>query len=356
MKHNVFGFGDNMKYYRLLQLKITLLVIVLFVVIVFSSLKTGAESFGSKQSGRKVSSNEVAQQDCQPRSIMRGLLAGANFTLSQAEECISSRAVSSTPGSAPVAAHSEPSRRNGYYYAFGDSVATGAGLPSQELNASGCDSSREAYPVSVAERTGMELWSFACSGATAGDMLTEQHLSNTSRDIEPQLYTAFATGVTPSLITITAGANDVYWENYLRYCFAQTCGKRADTLGIAGLRSVLQLKLETAFETINILSNNQPPRTLITGYYKPFNKACAQEPYNLSSANITWLNQQVDLLNSTIKRAADKYDYVTFVPVIFDGHELCSEYPWIQGIDSPAPFHPTMQGQYSISESILKAL
>ena len=110
------------------------------------------------------------------------------------------------------------SAANGTYAALGDSVAAGLGLlaasnaTNQDLQ---CGRTTQAYPYIVAQTLGVQLIDVACSGATAGDLVTQQGVSGPN--ITPQLDIAFAAG-TPQLITITAGANDVHWDDFLRYC------------------------------------------------------------------------------------------------------------------------------------------
>jgi hypothetical protein len=40
----------------------------------------------------------------------------------------------------------------------------------------------------------------------------------------------------------------------------------------------------------------------------------------------------------------------------FDGHELCTDQPWVQGMRDPAPFHPTAAGELAITAAILPQL
>ncbi len=292
-------------------------------------------------------------QNCGSGSIAHGIWAGFNAVFGGDTNCSDSN---DEDVNVPAPSAAEPTTNEATvptYYALGDSVAAGDGLGLQTTGASGCVVSDEAYPSLVAAELGTSIQNYACSGATAGDLLTEQHLPNTSADIEPQLYTAFDGGV-PDYMTITAGANDLYWENYLRFCYQQTCGKSFDSTAVAGLRSLLRAKLEAVFASIQVQSGDNPPTVLVTGYYEPLSVDCSELQNGLSSREISWLNRQTRLLNSTIRRAANNYDFVQYVDVDYSGHELCTNDSWIQGVSDPAPFHPTAAGQQAIAESIIQ--
>lgn len=240
------------------------------------------------------------------------------------------------------------------YAALGDSVAAGLGLSAAEGDPA-CGVSTQAYPALVALALHRGYTNFACSGATVGDLFTEQHLSGTSRDIEPQLSRAFASG-TPGLITITAGANDTYWPYFIRKCYVSTCGTSADRTVAAGLLSALRVKLNYALSDIRYLSHNRPPIVVMTGYYQPFSPTCTSRQTSVSASELNWLNAQTAAINQTLMSTTSSYSFVRFAPVSFSGHELCSAGPWIQGLTDAAPFHPTAQGQKAITGAILEQL
>lgn len=238
------------------------------------------------------------------------------------------------------------------YAALGDSVAAGLGLPQSSDSDPACGVSAQAYPDYIAGSLGLSYMKLACSGATAGDLVTEQHLSGTSRDLEPQLDRAFAYG-TPQVITITAGANDLYWQTYARKCYVSTCGTDTDQAVVDSLRSVLALKLAYALQTIQNRSAGSPPRVVLTGYYQPFSMECAAQQTSVTSTEVNWLNTQLRALNQTIANEVSAYAFAHYAPVDFSGHELCTAQSWVQGLDDPAPLHPTADGQWAIANAIL---
>lgn len=256
-------------------------------------------------------------------------------------------------GTAP--AQSSPQKSNKVYAALGDSVAAGLGLV-PKINPTGndtsCGRSRHAYAHNVATRVNMSLVNAACSGATAGDMFTAQGVDGPN--IPAQLDTAFASG-TPSLITITAGANDAHWADFIRGCYATNCANEASTLLANGYLVILQAKLHVAFSSIYLRSGGNPPTVIMTGYYNPLSQKCTKVQQNITSDEITWLAGETNALNQTIKDVAANYSFVRFAPVDFSGHDLCSADSWVQGLADNAPFHPTARGQQAYANAVMRA-
>jgi hypothetical protein len=75
----------------------------------------------------------------------------------------------------------------------------------------------------------------------------------------------------------------------------------------------------------------------------------------ITAAEAQWLNDQLATLNQTILSAASGYSFARYAPVDFSGHELCTSRPWVQGINSSAPLHPTAAGQRAIAQAVLQA-
>lgn len=252
-----------------------------------------------------------------------------------------------------VSATSTAATRTGYV-ALGDSVAAGLGLLGSVPGSDpACGVSGQSYARLVAQSLKTAYRTFACSGATAGDLVTEQHLSGTNRDIEPQLDKAFATG-TPSLISISAGANDVQWHYFINKCNTGACGTTSDRIAAAALLGSLRTKLSYSMRSISDRSNGRPPRVVLAGYYRMFSAACVQQQSRITASEIAWLNKQTDSLNRVlIDTANDNPSFVRYAPVSLSGHELCTATPWIQGLQDKAPFHPTYSGQRIISKAVV---
>lgn len=276
--------------------------------------------------------------------IIAGLWAGANFDLSS---------LGGTPQSAPQPVPATPPV-GGYYAALGDSVAAGVGLPATSATDDPrCGRSGQAYGYTVAQTLHLPLVHAACSGATAGDLVTKQRVSGPN--IAAQLDTAYAQG-TPSVISITAGANDVHWSDFLRKCYAYTCGTSTDRTVFSVATSALSLKYFYALETIQERSGAHPPQVVLTGYYSPFSAACTSTTSQITAAELAWMDQAVTQLNDTIRQTAAGFPFATYAPVDFTGHDACSTDSWVQGSNDAAPFHPNAQGQQEIARAVLITL
>lgn len=244
-------------------------------------------------------------------------------------------------------------QQSGLYVALGDSVAAGLGLPPpmQPMNNDiACGISPQAYPTYVAGSLGLSYINAACSGATAGDLITKQRVDGPN--ITAQLDTAYARGV-PEVITITAGANDVRWVDFARKCYITECGTRFDDGAFRTLRAALRVKLEAALVSIEQRSGDRPPDVVLSGYYQPLGSECSEQSRIAEPEEVAWFSDKVDELNETIKNSTSRYEFARYAPVSFAGHEICTDDSLVQGLDDPAPFHPTSEGQRVIGESMM---
>ncbi|HSX15830.1 MAG TPA: SGNH/GDSL hydrolase family protein [Candidatus Saccharimonadales bacterium] len=293
-----------------------------------------------------------------PNPIQCGLKAGASLDVNANKLCLQGKTASNSGSGAsnPGNPTPQPSGTPGFYAAMGDSVAAGAGLPLSPDASAGdiqCDRTPQAYPNVVAQTLGIPLVFVACTGATAGDIVTQQHVNGPNPSA--QLGQAFANG-TPRLITITAGANDVQWSNFLNTCLVSDCSTPAASAAASAAMAILQAKLQFVFASIQARSGGVPPRTVITGYFSPFSGSCATRLPQITSMEANQIQQQVANLNQTIVRSMNGFtSFTRFAPVSFSGHDLCSTQPWVQGLTATAPLHPTAEGQAAIARSVISA-
>lgn len=250
----------------------------------------------------------------------------------------------------------------GKYVVLGDSVAAGLGLPlvtTANVQDNTCGRSSQSYGYEVGRQLGRQTTLLACSGATAGDLLTQQRVNGNNP--QAQISAAYAGGA-PSLISITAGANDMKWQTFIGKCYTSTCGTNTDTNVSDAALVLMRGKLTAALESVKlrgIAGNVQPPTVVVTGYYNPVSTACATDPAfgsRMTAAEVEWLNGRVVKLNDSIARTAANYSFVRFAPVDFTGHDLCSADPWVQGLTAKAPVHPTAAGQQAIAQAVVTAV
>ncbi|HEX8227050.1 MAG TPA: SGNH/GDSL hydrolase family protein [Candidatus Saccharimonadales bacterium] len=289
-------------------------------------------------------------------SIWSGLWDGINLNIgSRSEESAGTSATTTAPAETTVKPAAKATSDRKIYAALGDSVAAGIGLDAKanpKGNDTLCGRSSQAYAKRVSSQTKLPLVHVACSSATAGDLVTKQSINGPN--IPAQLTAAYAAG-TPTLITITAGANDIRWADFLNACYVSNCATDSTDKAVYGLRGILWTKLNYAFQSINYRSNGNPPTVIVTGYYNPVSPACEGLTNKVTAAEIQWITRTTAELNHTIRLAASDYPFVKFAPVHFTGHDICSSSPWIQGLADAAPFHPTASGQRAIADAVLAA-
>jgi lysophospholipase L1-like esterase len=244
----------------------------------------------------------------------------------------------------------------GTYIALGDSVPAGVGLRDYS-DSSACDRTEQAYPNLVADKLGYTLESVACSGATTQNgLLGSQDVNQLA--VRPQLDVVLGTKK-PNLISITIGANDANWTTAIQKCYAGVCGSDADTIAAqAGITSAAA-NLGQALGQVKSRYPTRTPAVVVTGYYKLFPvdmPTSCTDLRGIGSSELAWIRQLQDSIDGALQGVAARYDFVTFVPVGFMNHELCTSDPWIQGLGSKAPYHPTDTGQAAIANQIVNAL
>lgn len=237
---------------------------------------------------------------------------------------------------------------SGTYAALGDSVAAGSGLAD---SLAPCHRSSAAYAHTVSTATGLPVQHLACIGAKADEGLYGAQ-ERDGHVLPGQIDQAYANGA-PSLITITIGANDARWTQFIRQCYYITCGYDVDTARYAAYLADLKLELNVVMAKIHSLSDGAPPQVIVTGYYQPFSSTACDDTANLTAKEVSWLTSRTASLNRAVSNTLDKYSFADYASVSFAGHELCSANSWVQGPADSLPFHPTAAGQQAIAAAVI---
>lgn len=260
-------------------------------------------------------------------------------------------------GILPASASAQPAiSKSRTYAALGDSIAAGYGLapgatPSADDTA--CGRSIEAYPYAVASKLQLSLTHLACAGAEADDLYNPQN--ENSLYVAPQIDAVFANGK-PDVITITVGANDLHWNEFVHQCYVTDCGGEASSATAKVARGILRAQLFKALTRIDMLSYGHPPKIYVTGYFAPYGNQVCADTQGLTASERLWLNSQTKQLNQAIRSVTQWFATSTYVSVSFAGHELCSASPWIQGLQAAQPYHPTAAGQQAIARSLVPVM
>ena len=243
------------------------------------------------------------------------------------------------------------------YVSLGDSVAAGAGLtplPAATKVDETCDRSSESYPYQVAIALQSTVTQLACSGAKVDEGIYGRQARQGVR-IPAQLDIAFA-AQKPDIITATIGANDARWTQFIRQCYVTRCGTRFDEARAKVYRADLRIELTRMLGQIQIEGAGKPAQVYIGGYYDPLVNLDCITSNRITAEELVWLKAQTASLNQAIQSVTPLFSFVTYVPIDFTGHELCSDEPWVQGMEAAAPIHPTATGQSAIAQAFVRSM
>ncbi|WP_026924875.1 SGNH/GDSL hydrolase family protein [Glycomyces arizonensis] len=219
------------------------------------------------------------------------------------------------------------------YVALGDSYASGVGTRSYIDDGSECSRSEYAYPSLLAADLGADLTFAACSGATTAD-LTANQLGGLSPETD--------------LVTVTIGGNDTGWAAVVQQCaypYPWTCDAQIDEAE-RFIQEDLPDRLDDAYDAIAEAAPNA--EVVVLGYPRLFNGEACNVIVRISPDEQAQLNDAADLLAEAVGKAAGDhgFDYVD-VRDAFDGHAICDDAEWLNGLSWPIAesFHPNRAGQ-----------
>jgi lysophospholipase L1-like esterase len=248
---------------------------------------------------------------------------------------------------APIAAAPGPALTGIQAVVLGDSTAAGLGdAPLADPTAldEACGRSADAYATHLADVNRWNVRNLACSGATIRVGVLGPQVAG-DRTIPAQLAVAKrATGA--RAIIVSVGANDLRWAPMIRLCAAfDSCDDKASTLYY---QRSLALFTRDYYELLRQLAAIPTrPRVVINLYYAPFgaNDDCVT---GLTAPKIAVLLDRLDGLNAVLAEGAKTFGFLAVQPD-FTGHGVCSQQPYVQGLNGNAPFHPNATGELVIA-------
>jgi lysophospholipase L1-like esterase len=256
----------------------------------------------------------------------------------------------------PLAAAAGPPLRRFQAVVIGDSTAAGLGGPpiadaSQDDVA--CQRSADAFAVVLARVNDWKVQNLACSGATIERGILGPQTEG-GRTLPAQLAVA-KRAEDARAIVVSVGANDMQWNAMIRLCAgSDTCDNRALT---AYFQRSLDRFTQDYYDLLRqLVALPGRPRVLINQYYVPFDPEldCLASA-GLTTAKIEVLLERLGALNAVLANGAHTLGYRTVQPD-FGGHELCTDQPYVQGLDESAPLHPNARGQLVIALADERAL
>jgi len=268
----------------------------------------------------------------------------------------------------------EGTRAAGYGY-DGSSVFGGtsplAGSPD-------CHRSSAAYPRQLFSHYGLpELLFVACTGATTEDILNRNHNGEL-----PQLFVLenfVRSGRRLDAVTVGVGGNDLDFRGILEHCITGNCSAVDPFTFKPGMsRARFVAMLQSVYRRIRGTVGEQVPLFVI-GYPSVFPVAPACRipaattgDLGMPGFDVSELRHLHDVaahLNEAIREATTAEGAI-FVDVTwaFDGHEICSSLPFVNGVIAPGldawlgdlsvvdvgSFHPNDKGHACLTSTIRK--
>lgn len=250
--------------------------------------------------------------------------------------------------------------------ALGDSFSSGEGAPpfqpgTAKPRVNTCHRSRVSWPELVADATGRPIESVACSGAKI------EHIVRTDRmRVQEERQTSQITRLrrlTPGVVTISIGGNDVGFAEVLRTCV--TALRHCDDIyrkdgkdEIEDSISSLESRLPGTYR--RVLAAASGARLVVMGYplifpTRPGLITCAW----MAPDELRYLNAKSASLNAAIRRAAARAG-VSYIDVsgVLEGHELsCRGGSWVNPLGFtptkfPYSFHPREKGYVALAEAV----
>jgi lysophospholipase L1-like esterase len=315
---------------------------------------------------------------------LTALVASGALTLTSARDRLAQvSALSDLIGTArlaPPPAPSGPTRSDVDVVVVGDSTAAGVGngdlVRPSSLDTT-CGRSRDAYAQVLQSATGHRVLNLACSSATLDSGVLGAQVEGTVV-VPPQIGVLKAITSVRTVI-LSVGANDVGWSDFLQLCYALTrCDDTASEQLFRSRLDTFRLQYAQLLEQLSALPSR--PQVLVTDYYDPFGTtfdcAALSEPNEVDSLpagagfaadpggidqeekvrrKVDPLRSELAAINTVLAQGAEAFGFVAVHPS-FDGHALCSDQPWVQGLRDRYAFHPNAAGELAIAAALLPHL
>jgi lysophospholipase L1-like esterase len=248
----------------------------------------------------------------------------------------------------PFRAVSGPALPDVQAVVLGDSTAAGVGNRPVENPTSTdtlCRRSADAYAVDLARANGWHAVNLSCGGATIRDgLLGAQTIAG--QRVPAQVDVA-RRAVEASFVIVSVGANDLQWSNTIRLCAVGACDDRASEAFFQ--RSLARFTQDDYGLLRQLQDLPGHPTVIINSYYVPFGADTnCLSAVGLTPSKIALLRSRLDALNSVLASGAKTFGFASIQPD-FEGHELCTQQPYVQGLTDPAPFHPNVEGALAIA-------
>ncbi|WP_239090686.1 GDSL-type esterase/lipase family protein [Asanoa iriomotensis] len=247
---------------------------------------------------------------------------------------------------------------------IGDSRAArfgGPTAPDASADDRACARSTDSLAAEVGQLTGAPAVNLACTGASiAAGLLGAQTLGD--RVLPPQVgLLKQVEGV--RYVVVVIGPNDLYWTDFLRYCYGVDSCEDNLTQGEFGYR-LAAFDRDYGDLLRDLADLPTRPRVVVSASYDVFapDADCpdTRGPAGASGLSSDELRMLIDMnrrFNEVLRAGADKYGFAVaeprLTPLCATGSPLG---PDLQHLSDPAPFHPTAVGIVRMASAVAQAL
>lgn len=221
------------------------------------------------------------------------------------------------------------------YVALGDSYSSGLGTRDYHDDGSDCHRSPLAYPELAADTIGAQLTLAACSGAEVPQVLSEQLGSLDESTTH---------------VSVSVGGNDAGFTSVITQCalpWPFTCWDDIDEAN----RFISEDLPAGLDELYGAIDQRAPEAWVVAvGYPRLFNGEQCNALARISPEEQAELNATADLLAQvTAERAAASGNGFVDPRAAFDGHAVCDDEEWLNGLSNPVneSYHPNQAGHAS---------
>jgi lysophospholipase L1-like esterase len=239
---------------------------------------------------------------------------------------------------------------------IGDSTAAGAGNPlvaHATTEDRACRRSQDSYAADIAAVNNSTVVNLACTNASIEDGLFGDEVINGAL-VPSQLARLEAMhGVTTVIVSI--GANEMHWTQLMELCLlAPQCDDSASAAWFSQALDSFTVDYYDLLQRLAALPGL--PRVIVNEYYDPLpaKPVCPGEPA-ITAAKSAVLLSRLTTFNTVLAEGAQSFGFDAVAPS-FAGHELCTPQSFVQGLDDPAPLHPTAAGEIAIALADEEAL
>lgn len=249
------------------------------------------------------------------------------------------------------------------YAALGDSFTAAPWLP--KTSKDGCARSDQNYPHQVAAQLDdARLIDVSCGGAQTRDIIQSQELDKL---VQPPQIESLWEGT--DIVTVGIGGNDRGFSDLIfSQCvqLAQNApdGSPCEDAFAKRMPRLLDRIGHRLTEVVRSVSTRAPDaQVLVVGYPRllPESGSCPRR-FPLANGDVDFVRDSFQGLSRALEAAArdSGAEYVD-VAAASEGHDICSDEPWINGARADrrtkaAPYHPTPAEQAAVAELILGLL